>query len=162
MFDTTFDGEPIMMTGLNFQNSGGSFGTRLPAYRSRVMYAVEDSAIQSPTSIDINNPSTLSAPTNGANLIIITYKDFKTQADAWADYRRGQGFTVEVVDVADVFDEFNYGVLSSDSIKAFFSTRGIIGRRRRSTFCFWVIRPTTCAIIKDMLRKVRSLMCRLK
>ncbi|MGH9819149.1 MAG: C25 family cysteine peptidase, partial [Pyrinomonadaceae bacterium] len=37
----------------------------------------------------------------------------------WADYRRGQGFLVEVVDVADVFDEFNYGVLGADSIKSF-------------------------------------------
>lgn len=119
VFDTTFDGDPIILTGLNFQNAGGIFGTRVPAYRGRLMYAVEDSAVQSPASIDVNNASTLSTPTHSADLVIVTYKDFETQANAWADYRRGQGFSVEVVDVADIFDEFNYGVLSSDAIKDF-------------------------------------------
>ncbi len=42
-----------------------------------------------------------------------------TQAETWANYRRGQGFTVKVVEVTEIFDEFNYGVSSADSIKAF-------------------------------------------
>ncbi|MEO7675079.1 MAG: C25 family cysteine peptidase [Pyrinomonadaceae bacterium] len=56
---------------------------------------------------------------NAANLVIISHKSFLPQAENWATYRRGQGFTVKVVEVSEIYDEFNYGVLSSDSIKSF-------------------------------------------
>ena len=37
----------------------------------------------------------------------------------WAAYRSGQGISTKVVDVTDIYDEFNYGVLSSYAIEAF-------------------------------------------
>ena len=40
-------------------------------------------------------------------------------AETWANYRRAQGFAVKVVDVRDIYDEFNYGVISSLSIRNF-------------------------------------------
>lgn len=119
LFDVTYDGQPVQLTGSIFENSGGTFGTRVPANRARVMFAVEDSAVLSPFSIERNDPSSIMTSNHNADLLIITYKDWMTQANAWADYRRGQGFQVEVVDVADIFDEFNYGVLNSDSLKRF-------------------------------------------
>jgi hypothetical protein len=61
----------------------------------------------------------LGVNTQAADLIIISYKDFLTEAQTWADYRTSQGFRVKVVDVDKVFNEFGYGVLSSDSIEAF-------------------------------------------
>jgi hypothetical protein len=51
--------------------------------------------------------------------VIISYKDFLTQANAWADYRRGQGISVEVVNVDDIYDEFNFGTLSARSLRDF-------------------------------------------
>lgn len=61
----------------------------------------------------------LKNPANEADLIIIAYKAWIAEAENWADYRRGQGFAVRVVEVSDIYDEFNYGVLSSDSIESF-------------------------------------------
>jgi hypothetical protein len=119
VFDITYDGNPVKWTGISFQSTGTAFGTRVPASRGRVLFAVEDSGILSPTSVTANTPSTLSTANHNANLIIITYKNWAAQAENWANYRRGQGFLVEVVDVADIFDEFNYGVLSADSLKSF-------------------------------------------
>ena len=120
LFDTTDDGSPVQVTNLSILPSGGQFGVKIPAYRGRTMIAVEDSAIQSPVSIVANTPSILSTTNHDGQLIIVTYKDWMAQANTWADYRRGQGFSVEVVDVADIYDEFNYGVLSADAIKDFF------------------------------------------
>jgi hypothetical protein len=117
----TRDGNPVLLTNLSFSQNGATFGTNMPAARGRSFYAVEDSAILAPNSVTANNPELLGVPTNGANLVIISYKDFMPQAEAWAEYRRSQipGFTVKVVEVSDIFDEFNYGGLSSDSIKSF-------------------------------------------
>ena len=99
------------------------------------MYAVEDSGLLSPVSVTQNAPSTLSTSNHNANLVIISYKDFMTQANAWADYRRGQGTSVEVVNVDDIYDEFNYGVLSANSLEDFLNFARQNWQRRRNTCC---------------------------
>lgn len=119
VFDMTHDGDPVLMTNLNFQQIGATFGVDIPAARGRSFYAVEDSAILSPESVTANNPELVGIPTNAANLVIISYKDFMAQAETWATYRRNQGYTVKVIEVSELYDEFNYGALSSKSIKDF-------------------------------------------
>jgi hypothetical protein len=119
IFDITYDGSPALMTGAVITPDGGTFDADVPGYRARVMYGVEDSGLLSPFSVTFNTPSTLSTTNHSANLVIISYKDFLMQANAWADYRRGQGISVEVVNVEDVFDEFNFGVLSANSMRDF-------------------------------------------
>jgi hypothetical protein len=122
VFDLTYDGSPTLMTNLTFQQNGSAFGVNMPAARGRAFYAVEDSAILAPHSVTPNNPELVGVPTNGADLVIISYKDFLPQAEAWANYRRGpgQGFTVKVIEVSELFDEFSYGALSSTALSSFF------------------------------------------
>ena len=121
VFDVTIDGRPYLMTNLNFQSNGPTFGVSLPPARGRSFFAVEDSAILAPVSVTPNNPELVGIPTNGADLVIIAYKDFMTQAEAWANYRRGPGqnFTVKVIEVSELFDEFNYGTSGSAGISRF-------------------------------------------
>ena len=119
VFDTTSETTPIQFSNLNITQNGGTFGVTLPADRGRLMYAVEDSGLLQAASITPNDPALLALPTNGANLVIISYKDFLPQAENWANYRRGQGFTVKVVEVSEIYDEFNYGVLNAESIRTF-------------------------------------------
>jgi len=121
VFDLTYDSSPVLMTNLQFQQIGATFGVNMPAARGRSFYAIEDSALLSAHSVTPNNPELVGIPTNGADLVIISYKDFLPQAEAWANYRRGPGqnFTVKVIEITELFDEFNYGSLSSDAIKSF-------------------------------------------
>jgi Peptidase family C25 len=119
VFDVTYPDSPTVISGLSIEANSGGYRVFLPASRGRVMYAVEDSAVLQAASITLNAPSTLSTPTHNANLIIISYKDWMTQANDWADYRRSQGFSVEVVNIEDVFDEFNFGAINSLSIRSF-------------------------------------------
>lgn len=121
VFDTTYDGEPTLITNAPIVQNGATFTAKLPSSRSAIYYGVEDTALlQSPT-VTANNPSTLSTTNNAAHLIIISHgaPDFMVAAETWEDYRRNQGFAVKVVDIADVYDEFNYGVLSANSINSF-------------------------------------------
>jgi hypothetical protein len=119
VFDIADTDSPAVLTGASIVPDGGTFDVNIPAYRARVMYAIEDSGLLSPASILLNSPSTLSTTNHSADLVIISYKDFMTQANSWADYRRGQGVNVEVVNVEDIFDEFNFGVFSANSLKDF-------------------------------------------
>lgn len=119
MFDTTYDGRPVEITNLKVGSDISGWAIDIPAYRSRRLYALENSAIKNVDAIEANNPSALSTPSHSANLVIITYPAFAAQANAWADYRRGQGISVEVVDVKDIYDEFSYGQPSSAAINSF-------------------------------------------
>lgn len=49
----------------------------------------------------------------------MSHGDLLTQAETWANYRRAQGVTAEVVDIADVFDEFSFGMAGSAPLTAF-------------------------------------------
>ena len=119
VFDMTNPQSPSIITNLTVQANAGNYGLTLPSHRGRVMYAVEDSAILSAASVTANIASNLSTPAHNATLVVISHKDFLTQAESWANYRRAQGVTVEVVDVEDIYDEYNFGALSSLSVRNF-------------------------------------------
>lgn len=121
VFDTTRDGEPILLSGMPVVQNGDSYTVRMPAGRSIVAYGVEDPAILQPVSVTRNLPSTLATAANAADMIIIAFShpDFLSEGEAWANYRRSQGYAVKVVDVTDIYDEFNFGTLSSGSINSF-------------------------------------------
>ncbi len=121
VFDITFDGHPQQIRNASVVQDGASFTAKLPATRPAVYYAVEDSALLTPAEVVANNPSTLATPANAANLVIISYSaaDFMAAAEAWANYRRAEGYIVKVIDVRDIYDEFNYGAISALSIRNF-------------------------------------------
>ncbi|MFN0278229.1 MAG: C25 family cysteine peptidase [Pyrinomonadaceae bacterium] len=124
VFETTYDGNPQLINNLAIVQNGGSYTVRIPSNRQAVYYGVEDSALLQSPSITANAPSSLSTPNNLADVIIITYSDpdFITAAETWANYRRsaaGGNFTVKVVNITDVYDEFSYGAHSEIAIKDF-------------------------------------------
>lgn len=120
VFDLTSPDKPILLTNLVIENNGGNHSVTLPANRGRAAFAAEDSALLSASSITANTPSTLSTTTHNAELLIVSYKDWMTQAENWANYRRGQGMTVEVVNIEDIQDEFSYGSVDTSGIRQFF------------------------------------------
>jgi hypothetical protein len=119
VFDTTFPDAPTVVTNLERTNNNGTFGAIIPAGRSRKFFAAADDAVLSADTIEENTPSNLSVNNHNAELVIITYRDFLNEAQAWANYRINNGFSVKIVRVDDIFDEFNYGITSANSIRSF-------------------------------------------
>ncbi len=77
------------------------------------------SQIRSPLHIQADTPSRLADASQGADYILITHRDFWNQAKRLADYRAGQGLRVALVDVQDIYDEFNFGLMSAEAIHDF-------------------------------------------
>ena len=119
VFDITNEVAPLNLTGLQTVETNGSFGPVIPAARGRVFYATEANNFGAPFSVLPNNPEMLGVPTQAAQFLIISHSSLLTGAQSWAAYRAGQGISTKVVDVEDVFDEFNYGVASSQAIEDF-------------------------------------------
>lgn len=120
VFDLTFPDSPALLTGLTVANNAGNFSVTLPSNRGRSIFAVEDSGILAPVSVAANAPSTWSTAAHNGELIIVTWGGWLAEANTWANYRRAQGLTVEVVNIEDIYDEFGYGTLSSSSMTDFF------------------------------------------
>lgn len=119
VFDMTAEGSPVLWTNLNIIQEGPTYTVRMPSDRGRSMFAVEDSGMLQAASVTANEPAGLKANTNAANLIIITHQNWMAQAQAWANYRTGQGISVKVVEVSKIYDEFNYGDISWIAIRRF-------------------------------------------
>jgi hypothetical protein len=120
VFDLTYPDSPTVLTNLVIFNNNGNYSVSLPPNRGRALFATQDTALLAPSSIVQNTPSTLSTAAHNGDLVIISYKDWMTEANSWANYRRTQGLTVEVVNIEDIYDEFSYGSVNTTGITQFF------------------------------------------
>lgn len=84
-------------------------------------YAVTENLKRIPKDFRANKPSYLKSHDNTADCIIITHRDFvydegtMLYKNTWENY----GYQVMIVDLQDIFDEFNSGIRSANSIKEF-------------------------------------------
>ena len=69
--------------------------------------------------IAVDAPSDLRSTHNAADYIIITHNHFIQDVQPLADFRAQQGLRTKVVDVQNIYDEFNHGILNPNSIREF-------------------------------------------
>ena len=109
---------------------------RQPAFRAperqplRTLYALPEGQFLQPAGLTLNQPSTLNQFNNGADIVIISYKDFipslSKQMSPINQSYVGQrlsrdGLTSQIVDVEDIYDEFGYGAHTVQALFAFLS-----------------------------------------
>jgi hypothetical protein len=90
--------------------------------------AVAAAGLLTPASAVKDTPSALQSGTNAADWILITHRDIGWESGVarnWvtqlAALRQSQGLRTAVVDVADIYDEFGYGLQSPQAIRDFLS-----------------------------------------
>jgi len=101
---------------------GGSYEVHFRAQSSGAAryLAVGEDQVLTPALIEADTPSDLRNPANGADWIAISHADFLTPAQQLADYRAEvHGMRTMVVDVQDIYDEFNGGLMSAQAIRDF-------------------------------------------
>ena len=69
--------------------------------------------------ISVDAPSDLRSTHNGADYIIITHTKFIRDVQPLADLRSQKGLRAKVVNVQDIYDEFNHGILNPNAIREF-------------------------------------------
>lgn len=93
------------------------FANRLQRESSYVI--ASDKALKSVERIIQDKPSDLHNPANGADYIIISHANFLQEANKLADYRSTQNLRTQVIDVQDIYDEFNDGIYDPAAIRRF-------------------------------------------
>ncbi len=115
------NGKPVRELGIESEKVNGTPGLSLAAADyNRELIAVDRFTYSGSISrIEANNPSTWNASSNEADFVIITPNSLKDQAEVLADMRQSQGLKTVVVDIEDIYDEYNFGRRSAQAIKEF-------------------------------------------
>lgn len=105
-------------------NGGAPWSVTLQdsVYSSSVKYiALTEEQKKTPKFARLNIPSDLKNPNNAGNVMVVTVREF-INAEGTNQLKanwESKGHTVKVVDVQDIYDEFNAGIVSAEAIKDF-------------------------------------------
>ena len=91
----------------------------LPLSEAGRWYLVMQGHYLSPVEIKADVPSHLRSSEQQADYLMITERRLKESLGKLADFHRQQGLNVAVIDVEDIYDEFNHGIPSPYAIRDF-------------------------------------------
>ncbi|MDD2332300.1 MAG: C25 family cysteine peptidase, partial [Candidatus Cloacimonetes bacterium] len=85
-------------------------------------YAVTEAKKMQPKQVRLNIVSDLQNPSNAADVILVTVREFVecNATQQLVDLWEARGYTLKVVDVQDIYDEFNNGIRAAEPIRDFF------------------------------------------
>lgn len=86
------------------------------------LLALSDMQLGTPVSIVPHAPTRLHAPQPGAEFVVITALQFNAQFQPLASLHTAGAHSATVVNVSDIYDEFNFGEPSPFAVKAFLKT----------------------------------------
>ena len=123
--DITSPDDPRLVRAAVRRGARGSFVTVPAARKARRLLAFSEHALRRPTAVVAERPSTWHRSDNGADLIIISHRDFLSSLEPLRALREQQGLKVALVDVEDLYDEFAYGVHGPSAIRAFLARAAV-------------------------------------
>jgi hypothetical protein len=98
-----------VMGQMRLQEAGYAIMVSAPRPGSRTLLAFTEARVRTPASVMANVPSTWHQGEGGADLVIITHGDFLSSLAPLQTARQAQGWAVGLIDVEDLYDEFNFG-----------------------------------------------------
>jgi hypothetical protein len=101
------------------RKSGYAVTFRVPESGERTLLALTEEKAKSPIEVFSERPSFWHQERGGYDLIIISHRDFFDSLQPLKSLRESQGLKVALVDVEDIYDEFNFGEKSPKAIKDF-------------------------------------------
>jgi len=128
------------ISGFFASNNAGAFQHNF-AFDKEQNYSVflnSSNSIQKPV-LSLSNSSDLHNSKEGAELVIISHRKFFEKAEQYAEYKASKGISNVLVDVDDVYKEFNYGKISPLAIKKYL----------QYAYQNWEIRPKYLLLIGD-------------
>jgi signal peptidase I len=89
-----------------------------PGSGSRALLVFTEARRAMPASVQLNHPSQWHASGHRADLVIMTHANFVPSLASLQAWRQQQGWTVALIDVQEVYDEFNFGAKSPWALRA--------------------------------------------
>ncbi len=149
VYDVTVPTAPLRVSGVGVNPSGGLyeavFRTDASTGTRRFVALVAGAEIPlGGSSVHRDSPSGLGSPAPFpagafARSILIAPEEFLSPANRLADFRRNQGYVVELASIQDVYDEFNGGIKSARALRRYF----------QHAYDTWSPRPSFVVLLGD-------------
>ncbi len=140
VLDVTDPTDPVELT-VAVDHQAGGYAVRVdvpPATGEHQLYAFTAARVGSAATVTADAPSAWGAPHEG-ELLILSHGVFLDALTPLVARRRQEGWSVQLVDVQDVYDEAGFGDKSPDAIRTFL-------KRARTT---WPIPPRFVLLVGD-------------
>ncbi|PYP86428.1 MAG: hypothetical protein DMF61_13160 [Blastocatellia bacterium AA13] len=120
VFDVTTGSDTQELLG-NIQQLGGAYSITVSPLDTgaRKLLAISDDQIQSPAELKFNKPSSWHSAGNFSDLVMISHANFIGALAPLKSLRESQGLVVSVVDIEDIYDEFNFGAKNPRAVRDF-------------------------------------------
>ncbi|MFH1807223.1 MAG: C25 family cysteine peptidase [Pseudomonadota bacterium] len=119
VLDLDDDGAIQELTVTTVGGSSGELLARVPDNQQHQIYAFAASAVRAPVSVLPGQPSSWNALDPGADMVVIAHASLLDAMQPLVDLREWQGLSVALIDVQDLYDEFNFGHKSPQAIRDF-------------------------------------------
>jgi hypothetical protein len=122
VFDVTDANSPQELLGDISASKTGAQITLAPTQNGqRTLLALTDEQLQKPVRLVLNQQSNWRSQANAADLVIVSPRAFFSALEPLKALRQSQGLSVALVDIDDLYDEFNFGTKSVQAVRDFFS-----------------------------------------
>lgn len=120
VFDVTDASAAREIAGYVSKRGDGTFSVSVtvPGNGERALLARSTDQAERAT-IAMDRSSSLRDPMQGADLLIITRREFFASIEPLKQLRQSQGLAVSVVDIEDIYDEFSYGQKTPFAVREF-------------------------------------------
>ena len=112
VFEVETKGKPV--------DTGYGVTFRVPGSGTRTLLALTDQRMKTPAGIRANQPSSW-RKAGGYDFVIVSHGDFIDSLSSLEALRKSEGLSVGVMNIEDVYDEFNFGMKSPQALKDFLS-----------------------------------------
>jgi hypothetical protein len=119
MVDITDQAAPIELTVSATAQVAGSFSATAAGSGMRTIYAFGADQVAVPASISLHQPARLTPLRGRVDTIVITTSALMGAVQPLIAHRESQRLHVTAVDIAEVYDGFNFGEKSPQAIKSF-------------------------------------------
>ncbi|MGD0623935.1 MAG: C25 family cysteine peptidase, partial [Thermodesulfobacteriota bacterium] len=104
---------------VKLQGSGYAVQFGVPGNGPRTLLAFTGDQVKSAAAVEVNQTSRWYQAGGSADLVIITHGSFLESVRPLKALREAQGWSVALVDVEDIYDEFSFGVKTPQALKDF-------------------------------------------
>ncbi len=120
VFDITDSDNPREVAGKVVEQKDG-FGITVAANENgnRTLLATTEAQMKRPLSVKADEPSSWRSTTNAADFVILAPRQFFSALEPLRAARQAGGLQTVLVDIADVYDEFNFGNKAPQAVKDF-------------------------------------------
>ncbi len=119
---TVISDQGRLLTPFSSTQHGGRHWHRYATHNDATAYiAVAEDGFYTPAAVVADQPSELRRTEQSADYLMISHRRLRAAIEPLAAFHRQRGLEVRVVDVEDIYDEFNHGVLAPSAIRDFIS-----------------------------------------